>query len=197
MTSCVPCVVNESVAAALSARSGPRRALFLDRDGVINVDHGYVHSPAKVDWIPGIFELVADASARGWLCIVVTNQAGIARGFYNPDTFLGFTQWIHEQFLCRGAPLLATYWCPHHPDTPAGPCPCRKPSPGMLLAAMDDWGISASDSWLVGDNATDIQAAQAAGIGRAWDVGPSGVALSEVRHALSMNAATGLPGASV
>src|SRR5690606_24836828 len=123
--------------ALLAAAPMPRKALFLDRDGVININHGYVHAPERTDWVPGIFELVADAHARGYLPIVVTNQAGIGRGHYDEAAFLAYTGWVHAQFAQRGAPLLATFWCPHHPDAGIGgyrvACNCRKPEPGMLL----------------------------------------------------------------
>ena len=154
--------------ALLVVASSPRKALFLDRDGVINVNHGYVHTPANTDWVPGIFELVADANARGYLPIVVTNQAGIGRGLYDEAMFLDYTAWMHAQFASRGTPLLATFWCPHHPEAGVGDyrveCACRKPQPGMLLAAIARFGIDPAHSLLVGDTPGDAQAAQAAGV---------------------------------
>lgn len=157
----------DPAADALLARfAAPRRALFLDRDGVVNIDHGYVHAPGQATWVGGIFELCRDAHAAGYLPVVVTNQAGIARGYYTEAEFLAFTAWIHAQFAERGAPLLATYYCPHHPTAGLGPllreCECRKPNPGMLLSAADDLGIDLRASLLVGDTDSDIQAAAAA-----------------------------------
>jgi D-glycero-D-manno-heptose 1,7-bisphosphate phosphatase len=145
----------------------PRRAIFLDRDGVINVDHGYVHSPERTDWMPGIFDLVVEAVAQGVVCVVITNQAGIARGYYDEVEFRRYTEWMHAEFRLRGAPLLATYHCPHHPEAGlhAGPCTCRKPAPGMLLAAIRDFEIDPACSLLIGDKAGDIEAASAAGVG--------------------------------
>lgn len=155
--------------ALLAAAAMPRRALFLDRDGVINVNHGYVHTPEKTDWLPGIFELVAAAQANGYLPIVVTNQAGIGRGYYTETQFLDYTAWLHAQFAQAGTPLLATYWCPHHPEAGVGDykcvCNCRKPAPGMLQAAIHQWQISPAASVLLGDKQSDCDAATRAGVG--------------------------------
>jgi len=146
-----------------------RRVLFLDRDGVINVDHGYVHTPERTDWVPGIFELCARAQRAGYERVVVTNQAGIARGFYTEAAFLAYTAWMHAQFEHRGVPLLATYHCPHHPTAGQGEltreCDCRKPRPGMILRAAREWGIDLGRSILVGDKPSDVRAAHEAGVG--------------------------------
>lgn len=154
--------------ALLAVAPLPRRALFLDRDGVINANHGYVHTPERTDWIPGIFELVADAHARGYLPIVVTNQAGIGRGLYDEAAFLAYTAWMHAQFAARATPLLATFWCPHHPDAGLGDyrveCACRKPAPGMLREAIAQFGIDPARSLMIGDKQGDLDAAESAGI---------------------------------
>ena len=160
--------------ALLAAAPAPRRALFLDRDGVVNVNHGYVHAPARTDWVPGIFDLVADAAARGYLVIVATNQAGIARGLYDEAAFLDYTAWMHREFARRGTPLLATYWCPHHPEAGQGAykvaCACRKPAPGMLQAALARFALAPEASFLVGDHDSDVLAAARAGVaGRRLD----------------------------
>ncbi len=156
------------VKAVLAATPAPRRALFLDRDGVININHGYVHAPEQTDWVPGIFELVAKAHVRGYLPIVVTNQAGIGRGLYDEAAFLAYTAWMHAQFAARGTPLLASYWCPHHPGEGLGDyrvdCDCRKPRPGMLLQAIERFGIDPSRSLMIGDKQGDLDAAAAAGV---------------------------------
>lgn len=147
----------------LAAAPAPRRALFLDRDGVINVDHGYVHKPENTEWMPGIFELCAKARQAGYLLVVVTNQAGIARGYYSTDEFLTYTKWMHEQFSFRDIPLTATYYCPHHPAfTPE--CPCRKPAPGLICTAISDLGLDKERCVLIGDKATDTEAGAAAGL---------------------------------
>ena len=155
--------------AMLASASTPRRALLLDRDGVINVNHGYVHSADGTQWLPGIFELVEQAHRSGFVVIMVTNQAGIGRGYYSEQDFLAYTAWMHAQFAQRGTPLLATFWCPHHPQEGAGDyrvaCECRKPQPGMLLAAAARFGLDMQASWMVGDKDSDMQAAAAAGVG--------------------------------
>lgn len=160
--------VDPAAQVLLAAAPAPRRALFLDRDGIVNVNHGYVHTPARTDWLPGIFELVVHAHARGWLPIVVTNQAGIGRGLYDEAAFLAYTAWMHRQFAERGAPLLATFWCPHHPQAGIGDyrvaCACRKPAPGMLRAAIERFAIDPARSLLLGDQASDVAAAEAAGV---------------------------------
>jgi D-glycero-D-manno-heptose 1,7-bisphosphate phosphatase len=146
----------------------PRRALFLDRDGVINVDHGYVHTPQQTDWMPGIFDLVAAAHANGYLPVVVTNQAGIARGYYTEDDFLAYTAWVHDQFRAHVAPLAATFYCPHHPEHGnAGyraSCSCRKPGAAMILSAAEALNIMLEESILIGDKPSDIAAGRASGI---------------------------------
>lgn len=160
--------LDPDAAALLAAHPAPRKALFLDRDGVLNRNHGYVHTPARTDWVPGIFELVAQAHRHGYLPVVVTNQAGIGRGFYDEGVFLDYTTWVHEQFASRGTPLLATFWCPHHPEAGIGEyrveCACRKPRTGMLLAAIERFAIAPARSILIGDKPSDIEAAQAAGV---------------------------------
>ena len=152
----------------LAGWARPRKALLLDRDGVININHGYVHTVATTDWVPGIFELVANAHAQGYLPIVVTNQAGIGRGHYDEATFLDYTAWVHAEFARRGTPLLATFWCPHHPDAGIGDykvaCGCRKPQPGMLQAALVRFDIDPALSLMIGDKQGDLDAASAAGV---------------------------------
>lgn len=163
--------VDPAAASLLAKAPAPRRALFLDRDGVVNLDHAYVHRPEDTDWLPGIFTLVAEAAAAGYLPIVVTNQAGIARGLYDAAAFQRYTAWMHAEFAGRGAPLLATYHCPHHPTAGLGAlrvaCGCRKPQPGMLLRAIADWDIAPGLSLMLGDKASDLEAAARAGVGRA------------------------------
>jgi D-glycero-D-manno-heptose 1,7-bisphosphate phosphatase len=155
--------------------SATRRALFLDRDGVINIDHGYVHRPEQTEWVDGIFDLCRDARAVGYDLVVVTNQAGIARGFYSESDFSAYCDWLRGQFAARGCPLLAIYHCPHHPDAGIGElrcaCDCRKPAPGMLFRARDEWEIDLAASALLGDQSSDILAARAAGVGRWLQLG--------------------------
>jgi len=152
--------------------SAKKRALFLDRDGVINVDIGYLHRKEDCVFLPGIFELVRRARSLGYDVFVVTNQAGIARGYYSEETFAEFTSWMLEQFLAEGAPITQVYYCPHHPTAGRGAyltmCDCRKPEPGMLLKAAKEHDISLPDSLMVGDSLTDVQAAKSAGVGQCF-----------------------------
>ncbi len=155
-----------------------RPALFLDRDGVINVDHAYVHRKEDVDFVDGIFDLCIAAKRRGYLVIVVTNQAGIGRGYYTEHDFHVLTDWMKAQFRQRGADIDAVYFSPYHPEHGIGAyrkdADCRKPRPGMLLRAAREFGIDVSRSVLVGDNDTDVQAGMAAGVGRNLLFAPQG-----------------------
>lgn len=146
-----------------------RRALFLDRDGIINIDHGYVHRPEQVEFVPGIFALARLAVARGMLLVVVTNQSGIGRGLYTEADFHALMRWMGERFAQEGAPLHAVEFCPDHPRHGIGlyrrENPRRKPGPGMLLDAAAAHGIALGASMMLGDKAGDMAAALAAGIG--------------------------------
>nr|WP_313287000.1 D-glycero-beta-D-manno-heptose 1,7-bisphosphate 7-phosphatase [Stenotrophomonas pavanii] len=161
------------------AGAAERKVLFLDRDGVINVNHGYVHTPEQTQWVPGIFELCTMAKGRGYALVIATNQAGIARGYYDIQTFEAYTRWMHAQFAQRGIAIAATVFCPHHPEAGEGPfttvCNCRKPAPGMFLEAARRYPIDLPQSALVGDKISDMQAGHAAEVGRlfllAGDVG--------------------------
>jgi len=148
--------------------SGSRPALFLDRDGVINIDHGYVHRPEQVTFCDGIFALVAAARALGMAVVVVTNQAGIGRGLYTEADFTALCDWMHGCFVEAGAPLDRIYHCPYHPEHGVGAyrreSDWRKPGPGMLLQAAVDLTLDLRASMLVGDNETDIHAGIAAGL---------------------------------
>lgn len=163
--------LDREAGAHLAAARLPRRALFLDRDGVVNADCGYVHSVDQTHWLPGIFDLARTASTRGLVLVIVTNQAGIGRGYYSEEQFLAYTEWMHEVFREHHAPLLATYFCPHHPSAGLGiygrACDARKPHPGMISAAASDWDIDLSRSVLIGDKLSDVEAAAVAGVGTA------------------------------
>lgn len=146
-----------------------RQALFLDRDGVINVDLGYVHKPEQIVFIDGIFELVAAAKRAGYLVIVVTNQAGIGRGFYGENEFHSLMDWMGARFAENEGVIDAVYFCPYHPEHGIGQyrreSNFRKPMPGMLLEAQNNLNIEMSQSIMIGDMPTDIAAANAAGVG--------------------------------
>ncbi|VVE85966.1 D-glycero-alpha-D-manno-heptose-1,7-bisphosphate 7-phosphatase [Pandoraea sputorum] len=155
-----------------------RPALFLDRDGVINVDHAYVYQKENFDFIDGIFELVAAAKRAGYLVVVVTNQAGIGRGYYTPEDFHVLMDWVEQQFVARGGALDAVYYCPNHPEHGIGPyrqdSEERKPRPGMLLRAARELDIDLPHSIMVGDKASDAKAGQAAGLTKLFYFGTDG-----------------------
>lgn len=157
------------MAPIVSLRNAQQRALFLDRDGVVNADLGYVHRPDQVEFLDGIFDLCRAARARGFLTVIVTNQAGIARGLYSVQQFHSLMAWIGEQFAQNGAAIHAVYHCPHHPEHGLGrwrrQCDCRKPEPGMLLNAQEELGLDLSQSILIGDKLSDIEAARRAKVG--------------------------------
>ena len=145
-------------------------ALFLDRDGVINVDSGYVHCIEQIEFIPGIFDLVVFAARQlRWPVVVVTNQAGIGRGLYGEADYETLTRWLQCQFEAHGAPISRFYHCPYHPehgiDSYRRDHPWRKPNPGMLLQAAIDLSIDLARSALIGDRPSDMAAGAAAGVG--------------------------------
>ncbi|TKB53366.1 D-glycero-beta-D-manno-heptose 1,7-bisphosphate 7-phosphatase [Ferrimonas aestuarii] len=144
------------------------KAVFLDRDGVINVDHGYVHRIEDFEFVPGALEACASLSAAGYKLIVVTNQSGIARGYYDEAQFETLSQWMCAQFEQAGASIEAVYFCPHHPSKGNAPyvgdCDCRKPKPGMLLKGAREHNVDLTLSIMVGDKAGDMEAGKSAGV---------------------------------
>ena len=147
-------------------------ALFLDRDGVINEEVGYLFRTEDVRWVDGIFDLVRTAQRCGYKVVVVTNQSGIARELYTTEQFLELMDWMRAAFERQGAVLDAVYYCPFHPAHGVGEWkrehPDRKPEPGMLLRAERELGLDLSRSILVGDRCSDLQAAAAAGLRQAF-----------------------------
>ncbi|MCU0950851.1 MAG: D-glycero-beta-D-manno-heptose 1,7-bisphosphate 7-phosphatase [Burkholderiaceae bacterium] len=143
-------------------------AAFLDRDGVINVDHGYTYRREDFAFVAGTLEAAAKLHALGFALVVVTNQSGIGRGLYTEADFHALTDWMRGEFARAGAPLAGVYWCPHHPQEAQGAyrcdCRCRKPAPGMLLDAARDLQIDLARSVMFGDKRSDLEAAQAAGV---------------------------------
>jgi D-glycero-D-manno-heptose 1,7-bisphosphate phosphatase len=161
--------------------SAGRAALFLDRDGVINEDVGYCHRKEDVRFLSGIFALVGAANSLRMPVLVVTNQAGIGRGYYTEDDFHRLMAWMGAQFKERGARLDGVYFCPHHPEQGQGAyktvCQCRKPAPGMIRKAARDHGLALDRSVLVGDSARDMEAGLAAGVGTLIRIVPGGIRL--------------------
>jgi D-glycero-D-manno-heptose 1,7-bisphosphate phosphatase len=144
------------------------QALFLDRDGVINADYGYVYRADQVCFIEGIFELCRHAHSLGYLIIVVTNQAGIGRGYYTQSDFEKLMNWMKAVFVKEGCPITDVYWCPNHPTAGTGKYKSdsfwRKPNPGMILAAAQKYKLDLAHSVLIGDKVSDISAGLSAGI---------------------------------
>jgi len=149
-----------------------QRALFLDRDGVVNVEVGYLHRAEEVRFVDGIFSLCRTATALGYRLIVVTNQAGIARGYYTEADFQTLMEFIRAELLAEGVELDAVYHCPFHPEHGVGEYrrehEDRKPGTGMLRRGAREFGISLAESVMVGDRCSDVAAANAAGLRQAF-----------------------------
>ena len=146
-----------------------RPALFLDRDGVLNEDRGYVHRWEDFCWIPGAREAVAAFNARDWWVFVVTNQSGVGRGYYAEADVHALHARMSEALAAAEARIDAFYHCPFHPEALEDRYrhpdpPDRKPNPGMLLRAMADWPVDAARSVMVGDKAIDLEAGRRAGV---------------------------------
>ena len=145
-----------------------RPAVFLDRDGVINLDHGYVHKPSEFDWIVGAKQAIKFLNDKGYLVLLVTNQAGIGRGYYEEADFRQLTDWMGHRLAEIGAHLDGVYFCPHHPTEGKGrlkvDCQCRKPKPGMIEQALGEWEIDMEMSFVIGDRTKDMELAQAVNV---------------------------------
>lgn len=149
--------------------SGQNRALFLDRDGVINVDYGYVCHPENFEFIEGIFEVARAAYTSDYKLVVITNQSGIGRGYFSEQQFLSLTKWMCNEFLNKGVPIENVYFSPFHPTEALGKYKkndvSRKPQPGMIYKAQKDINLNLKNSILIGDKVSDVQAGIAAGVG--------------------------------
>ena len=145
------------------------KALFLDRDGVVNHDLGYVHKSSDIVFIDDIFKLTKMAQDLNYLIIVITNQSGIARGKYTEDEFLKLSSWIKDRFFANGVNLTRTYYCPHHPDFGNQKykkvCLCRKPGSLLFNQAKEDFNIDMKASIMIGDKLSDLEAAKNAEVG--------------------------------
>lgn len=146
-----------------------RSAIFLDRDGVINTNHGYVHKRECFDFIEGIFDVARCAHQQECKIVVITNQAGIARGYYTEKDFHHLTDWMYKQFSAEGVTIDRVYFSPYHPTAGIGKYLkddfYRKPHSGMILQAQAELDLDLANSVLIGDKASDIQAGIAAGVG--------------------------------
>ena len=145
-----------------------RPALFLDRDGVLNVDHGWVSTRERFEWMPGAIEAVRRAVARGWHVFVVTNQSGVARGFYDEAAVRALMEWMAGELRAAGGTLDDWRYCPFHPQAALAAyrrdSDWRKPAPGMLLDLIRAWELDPSRAVMIGDNDSDMRAAEAAGV---------------------------------
>jgi D-glycero-D-manno-heptose 1,7-bisphosphate phosphatase len=139
------------------------RALFIDRDGVINTDKVHVYETERFEFTDGIFDLCRKYADAGYRIIVITNQAGIAKGYYSEHDFMVLTSWMIEEFRHRDIEIAAVYHCPHHPDF-TGKCDCRKPEPGMILKAVGEFDLDISACVLIGDKESDLEAGRRSGI---------------------------------
>lgn len=141
---------------------------FLDKDGVLNVDTGHPHVFEEMQWMPGAEDAVRLLRDKGYRVLVVTNQAGIAKGLYSESEFKALARAMIRRFDARGASIDQVLYCPHHPEGVvaeySGPCDCRKPGPGMILAGLERFRADPASSFLVGDKDSDLAAAKAAGI---------------------------------
>ena len=164
-----------------SAGRGRVRAAFLDRDGVINRDHGYVWRVEDFEFLPGVMDAATALAQWGFTLVVVTNQAGIGRGMYTEADFDRLTGWMCAQFAQAGVAIAGVYHCPHHPSLAQGDlrmvCRCRKPAPGMLLDAAGDLGLDLAKSVIFGDKCDDMRAGLAAGVGLRVLLGRDGLAV--------------------
>jgi D-glycero-D-manno-heptose 1,7-bisphosphate phosphatase len=149
-----------------------RPALFMDRDGTISEEVGYVNHPSRFRLFPYAAEAVRLLNENGWLAIVVTNQAGVARGYFSEDIILQIHDHVREELAHESARLDAIYYCAHHPSVGEPPyrldCDCRKPKPGLIQRAAADFEIDLERSWMVGDRYGDVELARNAGLHAAF-----------------------------
>jgi D-glycero-D-manno-heptose 1,7-bisphosphate phosphatase len=137
------------------------KTIFLDRDGVINKEVEYLFKIADFKFIEGVFDACLYFQHLDYKIIIISNQSGIARGYFSTRDYLELTKWMLDQFNIKGISILDILYCPHGPEST---CNCRKPKPGMLIEAKNKYNISMKDSWMIGDKETDIEAANLAGI---------------------------------
>lgn len=145
-----------------------KKALFLDRDGVINEDKGYVSRVEDFSFCAGVFDALRAFEARGYLLIIVTNQSGIGRGYYTQEAYEMLTEWMLGELQKNGVTIAKVCHCPHAPEKK---CECRKPRPGMLKEAIEEFGIDPAHSWMVGDKLSDMEAGKNAGVEKCLLVG--------------------------
>jgi len=144
------------------------KALFLDRDGIINIDHGYIHKIEDFEFSKGIFELLKLFINQGYLLFIVTNQSGIGRSYYSANDFRKLTIWMLAELKKKNIKIEKVYHCPHAPEEK---CKCRKPETGMITKCLSTYDINLKNSWLIGDKQSDIDLGINVGIGRTIAIG--------------------------
>ncbi len=140
------------------------KALFLDRDGVVNVEKNYLHKIEEFELMEGIIDVCRAYQEQGYLILIVTNQSGISRGYYTEEDFAHLSQWMMDHFQELGVTITHIYHCPHH-ESIDGVCECRKPEPGMFFEAKKTYKLDMEHSVMIGDNERDIEASFKAGVG--------------------------------
>lgn len=158
-----------------------KKAAFLDRDGVINIDHGYVGKIEDFSWCEGIFDGLFRLQELGFELVIITNQSGIARGYYSEADFKSLTKWMLTGLEKQKIKIAKVYHCPHAPELN---CECRKPKPGMILQAASELNIDLASSILIGDKDSDIAAGKAAEVGKCFLLGRDFTTLKEVAFSL-------------
>jgi len=142
-----------------------KRAVFVDRDGTLNEESGYLFRKEDCRFIPGVIKAIVQLNKAGFLVVVITNQSGIARGYYSEADLHQLHLYMANEIKVSGGRVDGWYFCPHHPDylSDGAQCDCRKPMPGMILRAAHELGIDLASSWMVGDKIADVKAGIAAG----------------------------------
>ncbi len=137
------------------------KAVFLDRDGVINIDKSYLYKKEDFVFCDGIFKLLKYVTKLGYELFIITNQSGIARGYYNEHDFQKLTLWMLKEFEKKDIKIKKVYYCPHLPEDR---CECRKPKPKMIQDAIKEFNLNSKNSWMIGDKLSDMEAAKNAGV---------------------------------
>ena len=167
-----------------------KKALFLDRDGIINVDHGYVYKIEDFEFSDGIFDLVKLFTDAGYLIFVVTNQSGIGRGYYSEEDFITLSNWMVEEFKNKGIKIEKVYHCPHLPEDK---CHCRKPQTGMIEQALADYPIDLTHSYIIGDKQSDIDLAKNSNIQNSIYIGNKNITNATYYFNSILECRVGLP----